>query len=481
MMLALCALIPIFGSVALWFIRFPKRVWRMVWVETVTIATSLCVMLALTRGDNRSLEIFRLSDAFVLSFGFDGASAVFIGLAAFLWPFASLYAFEYMHHEKREGQFFTFYTLAYGITILLAAAENLFTMYVFYECLTVVTVPLVGHSRNKESFRAARSYMVYLIGGASLGFAALVMVNAHASGAFMLGGIMGEGARDILPLRLAFAFAFIGFAAKAAVFPLCGWLPKASAAPTPVTALLHAVAVVNAGVYAVIRITYYVFGEAFMWGTYIQPILMLLCAFTVAYGSLRAVRERHFKRRLAWSTVSNLSYMLTGLMLMTRTGMAAALTHMVFHGLVKIILFFAAGAVMVQTEKTRVRELHGLAKNMPVTFACFLIAGLALVGVPPLCGFFSKYALIDAMLRMDTWQGIVCAASLIVSAIFTAVYIFSIVVPAYFTKPREEIIKGKCDPHLPMKFVMVMLTVCVVMISLMSGSVMNWMSAVAGV
>ena len=364
---------------------------------------------------------------------------------------------------------------------LPAAAENLFTMYVFYECLTIVTVPLVGHSRNKESFRAARSYMVYLIGGASLGFAALIMVNAHAADAFTLGGIMGEGARDILPLRLAFALAFFGFAAKAAVFPLCAWLPKASAAPTPVTALLHAVAVVNAGVYAVIRITFYVFGESFMYGTYIQTILIVLCAFTVAYAAMRAVRENHFKRRLAWSTVSNLSYMLTGLMLMTRAGLAASLTHMVFHGIVKIVLFFAAGAVMVQTEKTRVRELHGLAKHMPLTFACFTIAGLALTGVPPLCGFFSKYALIDAMLSMDSWQGVVAACGLIVSAILTAVYIFSVAIPAYFTAPHEDHIKGNCDPHLPMKFVMATLTVCIVFISLMSGSVMDWMRAVAGI
>jgi len=481
MMLALCALIPIFGSAALWFVRFPKRIWRMVWVEFITILTSLLVALALVKGEGKSFELFRLSDEFVLSFGFDGASRIFIGLAAFLWPFASLYAFEYMHHEKREGHFFTFYTLAYGITILLAAAENLFTMYVFYECLTVVTVPLVSHSRNKESFRAARAYMVYLIGGASLGFAALVMVNMHASGPFALGGIMGEGARNILPLRLAFAFAFFGFAAKAAVFPLCAWLPKASAAPTPVTALLHAVAVVNAGVYAVIRITYYVFGEHFMYGTYIQTILILLCAFTVAYAAVRAVRENHFKRRLAWSTVSNLSYMLAALMMMTRAGLASALTHMVFHGLVKIILFFAAGAVMVQTERTKIRELHGLAKHMPVTFACFLIAGLALTGVPPLCGFFSKYALIDAMLKADSWQGIVAAGSLIVSAILTAVYIFSVAIPAYFTKPGEDTLKGNVDPHLPMKFVMAALTVCVVLISLMSGDVIGWMNAVAGI
>ena len=480
MYLALCSLLPIAASALLWFIRFPKRLYKLIYVETVTLLTSVGVFVALFTKDQSVIEIFRISDSFVLSFSMDGASSVFIGLAALLWPFASLYAFEYMHHEKREGKFFVFYTLAYGVTILLAAANNLFTMYVFYECLSLVTIPLVEHGQDKESFRAARTYMIYLIGGASLGFAAMVMVNAHHADPFLLGGIMDEGARDILTLRLSYAFAFLGFAAKAEVFPLCRWLPKASVAPTPVTALLHAVAVVNAGVYAVMRITYYVYGPDFMYGTYIQSILLVLTAFTVAYGAIRAVRESHFKRRLAWSTVSNLSYMLSSLMLMTSGGMAAALTHMVFHGLVKIVLFFTAGAVLVCTGKTRVRELHGLAKHMPVTFAAFLIAGLALTGLPPLCGFFSKFMLIDEMLAFGSWQGIVCASALIVSAVCTAVYIFSVAIPAYFSHPVHEL-EGNHDPHLPMRFVLIALSVLIVIVSLNSGRVMDAMRAVAGV
>ena len=479
MYLALCSLLPILASAFMWFLRFKKRLYKLIYVETVTVLTSILVFAVLFSKNHTAYELFRISESFALSFGVDGASSVFIGLAALLWPFASLYAFEYMHHEKREGKFFMFYTLAYGVTILLSAANNLFTMYVFYECLTLVTIPLVEHGQDKESFRAARTYMIYLIGGASLGFAALVMVNAHHADPFTLGGIMHEGAREILTLRLSFAFAFFGFAAKAAVFPLCRWLPKASVAPTPVTALLHAVAVVNAGVYAVLRITYYVYGPSFMYGTYIQSILLVLTAFTVAYGAIRAVRETHFKRRLAWSTVSNLSYMLSALMLMTAGGMAAALTHMVFHGLIKIVLFFTAGAVLVCTGKTRVRELHGLAKHMPVTFTSFLIAGLALTGLPPLCGFFSKYMLIDEMLAFGSWQGIVCACALIVSAICTAVYIFSVAVPAYFSVPQHDL-EGNYDPHLPMKFVLIALTGVIIVVSLNSGRIMDAMRMIAG-
>lgn len=479
MLLALSSLFPILGSIALFYIRFKKRLWRMVFVETVTIITSLAVFSALSKTDDGVYELFRISDAFICAFSVDGACRVFIALAAFLWPFATLYAIEYMAHEKREGMFFVCYTLAYAVTILLAASANLFTMYIFYECLTVVTIPLVGHEQNKESFRAARTYMVYLIGGASIGFAGMIMANLHSAAAFSLGGIMGEGAREILPLRLAYGLAFFGFAAKAAMFPMCRWLPKASVAPTPVTALLHAVAVVNAGVFAVLRITYYVFGLEFMRGTYIQTILVLLSAFSVVYGSMRALRETHVKRRLAWSTVSNLSYMLIGISIMSVNGMTGALLHMVFHGLMKIVLFFTAGAILVKTGCTQTYEMRGLARNMPVTFACFTVCGLALIGVPPLAGFFSKYQLIGAALSENGWQFVVAGASLIVSAILTAIYIFQIALPAYFAKPVHGERLVNHDPGLPMKLAMIVVTIAVVGASLMSGRLMEIISGIS--
>ena len=481
MRLALCALLPLIGSALLVFLRFPTKRARNVYVECVTVLTSVAVGLALCFPGEGTFELFRVSDMFVCAFKTDGLGTVFIALAALLWPFASLYAFEYMEHEHREGQFFTFYTMAYGVTILLAASANLFTLYIFYELLTLITLPLVSHIHDKESYRAGRSYLTYLIGGASLGFAAMILFHFYGSGVFAAGGSLGEAARWHPNLmQVAFLMGFFGFGAKAAIFPLCNWLPRASVAPTPVTALLHAVAVVNAGVFAVARVAYYVCGAEFLLGTTAQSIVLIFSGFTVAYGAIRAAREGHVKRRLAWSTVSNLSYMLFALSLFTRDGFTAGMTHMVFHGIMKIVLFFCAGALLTTSHITRVTETRGLAKKMPVTFAAYLVAGLALAGVPPMSGFVSKYLIITAAFKAGGTIQMIGACSLIVSAILTAVYIFTVVVPAYFMPANSAIAEKAHDPGLNMKVVLITLSVIIVIVSLLSGQLVDALSRVAG-
>jgi len=432
MILALCALIPVIGSIVTAFSVFKSDRSRNIFVESVIALTSVCVFIALALDGEATSELFRLNDRFVCAFRTDNLSRLFIALSALLWPFASLYSFDYMKHESRIGHFYTFYTMAYAFTILLAASANLFTLYIFYECLTIVTLPLVEHEQNKEAYRAGRAYLQFLIGGAALGFAAMV-ITAYLSEStlFAKGGSIIADA-NITVVRIAYVLMFFGFGAKAAIFPLCRWLPKAGVAPTPVTALLHAVAVVNAGVYSVARGCYYVFDGSVISGSWAQYVTILAAAFTVAYGASRALGETHFKRRLAWSTVSNLSYMLSALALLTPDGMTAGLTHMVFHGLMKIVLFFAAGSVLVCAGRTDIRQTRGLAKRMPVTFFCFTFAGAALTGVPPLIGFTSKYLIITAALESAGVCGIIASCALIVSAIFTAVYIFSVAIPAYF-------------------------------------------------
>ena len=207
------------------------------------------------------------------------------------------------------------------------------------------------------------------------------------------------------------------------------------------TALLHAVAVVNAGIFSVARCTYYIFPKEILCGSWAQTIPMLLSAVSVVYGAVRAFRETHLKRRLAWSTVSNLGYMLFSLSLLTRGGFLAGMNHMLFHSLMKIALFFCAGAVIVKTGKTDIHELRGASRQMPFAFFAFTLAGTALTGVPPMCGFTSKYLIITAALEEGEWAAYVGAGSLIVSAILTAFYIFTVVVPAYYsvgTVPAEK-------------------------------------------
>lgn len=479
MRLALCALLPLIGSTLMALIRFPSRRARDIFVEGVTILTSLAVLGALAfPGAGTEVRLFALGESLTCAFAADGLGAVFIGLAACLWPFATLYAFEYMAHEKREGAFFVFYTLAYGVTILLAASANLFTLYIFYELLTLVTLPLVEHNHERDSYRAGRTYLVYLIGGAALGFAALILFEMYGGGAFRWGGTLRAEAPAKL-MRAAFLLGFFGFGAKAAVFPLCRWLPRASVAPTPVTALLHAVAVVNAGIFAVARLIYYVCGPALVAGSVAQQVALGASAFTVAYGAVRAAREGHVKRRLAWSTVSNLSYMLFALALATKQGFTAGIVHMVFHGVMKIVLFFCAGAFLTASGITRVSQTRGLARRMPVTSASFLIAGLALAGVPPLSGFVSKYLIITAAFTAGGWMQMAGACSLIVSAILTAVYIFTIVIPAYFM-PAGERADEAHDPGTLMKITLIVLSAAVIAVSLMSGRVVSAVAALAG-
>ncbi|MBQ8537618.1 MAG: proton-conducting membrane transporter, partial [Clostridia bacterium] len=296
---------------------------------------SVCAFLLVFTCPEGTLTLLEMTDTFALAFRVDGLSRVFTGLVAFLWPLATLYAFEYMRHENRENAFFTWYTLSYGVTLAISMAANLFTLYVFYECLTLATLPLVTHKRDAKSIHAGRKYIYYSLGGAALAFMGLIVFSHFGAGVdFTLGGGLGEAALANKPfLLVVFVLAFMGFAVKAALFPMQAWLPAASVAPTPVTALLHAVAVVNAGAYAVIRLIYYTVGAGFVFGTWAQTVVIALAAFTVVLGSTLAVREQHFKRRLAWSTVSNLSYILLGAALMTAQGMVGAMTHMVSHGL----------------------------------------------------------------------------------------------------------------------------------------------------
>jgi len=403
---------------------------------------------------------------------------VFLGLMAFLWPLAALYASEYMEHEEREDSFFSFYTMTYGVMILFCCARNLFTMYVLFECITLVTLPLVWHKKDPKSIRAARAYIRYSIGCAAFAFAAMILLSIYGNGDFQTGGIIEE-----MPLQLAnltFLSAFFGFGVKAAVFPLCAWLPRASAAPTPVTALLHAVAVVNAGVFAVLRVIYHVFGTELLLGSWAQTIALSFSAATIVFGAWMAVRDTHVKRKLAYSTVSNLGYMLLGASLMSADGMAGSLAHMVCHGLMKILLFFCIGAVMVKTGRTQVSQMRSLARRMPLTFAFFTSGAIALMGIPPLCGFISKFHLINAAIAAGgtwAWLGTAC---LLLSSLLTAVYTLSMLLPALFLPPEGNAeLSGRCDPGLRMLIPFALIAAACLLLGVYSRPLMQILHAIA--
>lgn len=454
-MIILVILIPIIAGALVPMLSSKKR-WHMeVFLESAVILNSILVWYLLLHHSDSTFLLAHFTGDLSICFKVDGMSMVFAGLVSALWPFATLYAFEYMTKEEHEKIFFLFYTMTYGITLGIALSANLLTMYFFYELLTLVTVPLVMHTLTREAILASRKYLYYSLGGAAFAFIGLIMIIIYGTTTdFILGGVLDLtkiGGRTNV-LLFVYVMAFLGFGVKAAVFPFNSWLPQAGVAPTPVTALLHAVAVVKSGAFAIIRLTYYSFGVDFLKGTWAQTTVMLVVMFTIVYGCSRAVKETHLKRRLAYSTISNLSYILFGVTIMTPLGLVGALTHLIFHAVIKICSFFCAGAIIHQTEKQYVHELDGMGYRMPCVFGIFTVSALALMGVPGLAGFISKWNLASAAVDSGNPVAYFGIACLLLSALLTAIYMLTIVVRAFFPGKDfdDSSIKEFKDPNWKM-------------------------------
>ncbi len=428
-------LFPILAGGTIGLARIKKRLVRNIAYEAVVVLNAALVWALILHRPRGRLIFLTISDNFSLSLSLDSFGSFFAGMTSLLWVVATVYAFSYMKHEQRENVFLSFYVMTFGITEGICFSGNLLSLFVFYEMLTLITLPLVIHKYDSESMVAGRRYAVYSLGGSSLAFIGTVMIGLkYGSGLFVPAGFVDGGSEMLWVCFVT----LLGFGVKACVFPMHGWLISASVAPTPVTALLHAVAVVKAGVFAVVRMVYYVCGPSYLKGTWVQTALLALVLFTVVYGAAMAVKERHFKRRLAYSTISNLSYILFGVLLMSEAGLAAGLTHMLFHAVIKICAFFCAGAFMVQTGKAYIYELDGVGRRMPVTFACFTMAGLSLIGLPPFCGFLSKWRLCSAGVADGSALGYAGAAVLVAAAFLSAIYMLGVSVRAYFPKQGRD-------------------------------------------
>lgn len=483
-MILLVILIPVLAGAVVFLVPFKRRSYMEIFLEAAVIINSILVWYLLM---HRSESIFTLANFtgnLSISFKVDGLGMIFAGLVSALWPFATLYAFEYMAREEHERMFFMFYTMTYGVALGISLAANLLTMYFFYELLTLVTVPLVMHTLTREAILASRKYLYYSLGGAAFAFIGLIFVIIYgAATEFVLGGTLdlskvGERGNVLL---LVYVIAFMGFGVKAAVCPFNSWLPQAGVAPTPVTALLHAVAVVKSGAFAIIRLTYYSFGTEFLRGTWAQYVVMVIVMFTIVYGCSRAVKETHLKRRLAYSTVSNLSYILFGVAIMTPGGMVGALCHLVFHAVMKISAFFCAGAIMHQADRHYVHELDGLGWRMPAVFGVFTVSALALMGFPGLAGFVSKWYLASAAVESGNslaYGGIAC---LLASALLTAIYMLTVVVRGFFPagEAGSKELGQVRDPNWKMLLPLFVFTGFIVLFGLYSGPVVKFFADVA--
>ena len=490
-------LLPLAGGLALLIRPVKTEKAGRIWCEAVALATSVCVWTAALTVRREPVTIYSFPRGFAINFCIDGMADLFALMISVMWPLVLLYAFEYMRQDADRNRFFAFYIMTYGVTLGVCYSADMITMYVFFEMLTLVTIPLVSHYGDHESMYAGRKYAAYTIGGASLGFMAVVLTTMFGTaGAFRYGGSIGA-CPDTGMMQLAFVLGFVGFGAKAAVFPLHDWLPTASVAPTPVTALLHAVAVVNSGVFAVLRMTYYVFGADYLRGTAAQAVCLALAVFSLLFGAVQALRERHFKRRLACSTMSNLSYMLFGAMTMVPQGLTAALAHLLFHGIIKICLFMCAGAFMHQTGKSYIFEINGVGKRMPVTFAAYTLCALSLTGIPLFCGFVSKWQLLTAGLegasrtaQMKTEASMVSAAlpwlqyagvaALILAAFLCAMYTINISVRAFFPMEEKDLYRDNAvkEANRYMLLPILFFCVCNVVLGVCPGPVLTVLTAI---
>lgn len=433
-------IIPVLGAILLLFVPEEKDNIRNPLAFVISLATALVVISVVQlvlQGNIVYINIVEILPGLDLSFRVDPLGALFSGAAAILWVFAVLYSTGYMAHEHNRRRYFVFYLLSLGITMGIAFAANLFTLYLFYELLTLATYPLVVHEGNKEAQSAGVRYMIYSFFGAGLVLYSLfITFGMVGTLSFAQGGIMAEAARTApMLLTTVFVAYILGFGVKAAVMPLHSWLPSAMAAPTPVSALLHAVAVVKSGVYGILRVMYSVFGTETMMELNLGIIVAVLVSFTIVLSSIIAMRQDVLKRRLAYSTISQLGYITLGAGLLTMLGLTGGLLHIINHALLKITLFFCAGAIITVTGKKYISELNGVGRRMPITMLAFTVGSIGMVGILPVNGFISKWYLMGGSL--DAGMPIFVII-LITSALLNAIYFFPIVTAAFFKKGDFE-------------------------------------------
>jgi multicomponent Na+:H+ antiporter subunit D len=364
----------------------------------------------------------------------DELSLLFVTLSAVLWFFTTVYAIGYLEGSPHRSRFFGFFSLCVCATTGIALAGNLFTFFVFYELLTLATYPLVVHRGTRVSLRAGRIYLAYTLAGGAALLVAIVWLHGLAGPVEFAatGALKHVGEEHHGQLVAIFALMAGALGVKAALVPLHGWLPIAMVAPAPVSALLHAVAVVKAGAFGIVRVVYDVYGTAFAASLGLLGPLAAVAAVTIVYGSLRALAQDDLKKRLAYSTVSQVSYIVLGAALFGPLATIGGLVHLVHQGLMKITLFFCAGNLAETLHLHRVSELNGVGRRMPLTMAAFTVAALGMIGAPPLAGFVSKWYLgVGALEAGSPWA----IAVLVTSGLLNAAYFLPIVYAAWFREP----------------------------------------------
>jgi multicomponent Na+:H+ antiporter subunit D len=416
------------------FVNGDKAFWRNLWSTIASIVAFLAVLSMVPgtlAGKVYVAHVLNLLDL-TLTLRVDYLGLLFGLVASAMWVVVNVYTIGYMDHEHEKQRFFAFFGLSMFAAFGIAFAENLFTLFIFYELLSLCTYPLVTHAGTKEAFKAGAKYLIYTLGGGGFLLAG-IMITYFVTGDLSLSGrgifTINHGAGL---LTVVFFLYLIGFGVKAAIMPMHHWLPRAMVAPTPVSTLLHAVAVVKAGAFGVLRLIYNVFGVDLLGELGLGLVLAYMAGFTILTASIIAIRQDNLKRRLAYSTISQLSYIVLGGALLAPAAAIGAMTHIANHAFTKGTLFMCAGIIAEETGKKNISQLNGMGRRLPLTMAAFSIAAFGMIGFPPLAGFMTKWYLgigageINQPLFMWVLVG---------SSILNSIYFLPIIYRAFFLPP----------------------------------------------
>lgn len=470
-------LLPLCAGAALALMKKASMKAKYVLIFSALAIHSTAVAVMLFLGDGESVTLFKMTEILAVSLKMDGFSKIFLLIASFGFLLAGIYAVPYMAHSERADSFFSFYLLSLGALSGMDLSANLITMYLFFEAITLLSMPLVLHDRTAESVRAALKYLFYSVAGAFLALCAIFFLAQYASTLdFTPGGAldpMKTAGRETL-LRVVIFLGIVGFGAKAGMYPLHGWLPTAHpVAPAPASAVLSGI-IAKAGVLAILRLLYFSVGSNFLFGTWVQYALCGLALLTVFMGSMMAYREKNFKKRLAYSSVSQISYVLTGLFLMVPEAAAGGMLHIVFHACIKLSLFMVAGSFIVNTGAHDVDEFTGFGKSMPKTLWFFTLSSLSLVGIPPAAGFISKWYLatgsLDSGVSVISWLAPVI---LLVSALLTAGYLLPITIRGFFPGKGAEIPPRNSEGGAAMWLPIGILSAASILLGIFSTTIVN--------
>lgn len=481
------ALLPILtpvlmGTILLFMKQWKNRKTLLIYTGFGLLLTGALLINCLQNG-TKEIVLFWLLDWIPVLLKLDGLGRLFLAVVGIVWILAGFFSFSYMKHEEKEQRYYGFYLITFGVLAGLGQSGNLVTMYAFFEFMTLASFPLVIHNQSREAIMAGLKYLFYSFFGAYMALFGLFFLCKYTTTiTFTPGGCLdpelAAGHEGLL--LLVAALMIIGFGVKGGMFPMHAWLPTAHpVAPAPASAVLSGI-IVKGGIFAILRVVYYLFGAEFLRGTWVQTLFLTLSLITVFMGSMLAFREDVLKKRLAYSTVSQLSYILFGIALLNPVALTGSLLHLIAHALIKSALFLCAGAIICRTGITKVSKLRGIGKKMPVTIWCFTIVSLGLIGIPPTGGFLSKWYLatgaLDSGIAGFQYAG---PAILLVSALLTAGYLLPVTIKGFFPGDDYDYTAlEKCEGDGLMTIPLVILSVLSVLLGMFPGAVMDFITAI---